>query len=94
METAIQTETHIGGVIVHCRPSHAVALKSRLARFPGTQVHAATPEGKLVATVEAGSAERILDVMDAMRRLPGVLNVALVYQHAEPTADLEQEIEP
>jgi len=31
--------------------------------------------------------------MDALRALPGVLNVALVYQHVEPAAAMDEEME-
>ena len=47
----------------------------------------------MVVTLEADSTPRTLDYMDAIRALPGVLNVALVYQHAEPVAAMDEEIE-
>jgi nitrate reductase NapD len=32
----------------------------------------------------------VLAVVDEIRAIPGVLNVALVYQHAEPAAAMQQ----
>ena len=51
-------------------------------------------DGKLVVVVEAASSAGVVETIDAMRELPGVLNVSLVYQHAEPASSLEQEIDP
>jgi nitrate reductase NapD len=32
-------------------------------------------------------------VIDAIRAMSGVLNVSLVYQHAEPASSMQQEME-
>ena len=65
-----------------------------MKRVPSAAIHATSPDGKLFVTLETDSAARTLDCMDAMRAVPGVLDVALVYQHAEPLQALEQEIQP
>lgn len=86
-------EIHIAGIVIHARPDELRAIRSYLAMIPDAQVHAATDDGKLVVTLETDSTKRTLDYMDAIRALRGVFNVALVYQHAEPSSALDEEVE-
>lgn len=86
-------EVHIAGIIVYCDRSRLDAIKSSVGLLPNADVHAESAEGKLVITLEAGSTGHILDCMDAIRALPGVIDISLVYQHAESAAAMEQEVE-
>ncbi len=87
-------EVHIAGIVVFANAPTLNAVISCIQSIPSATLHATSPDGKLVVTLETDSTKRTLDYMDAMRALPGVAHVALVYQHAEPLAALEQEIEP
>lgn len=86
------TEIHIAGIIVHARPAHLDEVRAQLAILPQCVVHAVEEDGRMIVTLEAESAPRTLDAMDAIRALPGVLNVALVYQHAEPATAMDEEL--
>lgn len=90
----MEQEVHIAGIVVFAHPEHIDAVTANIRAIPSATVHAASADGKIVVTLETESTMRTLDCMDAIRALPGVADVALVYQHAEPLADLEQEIEP
>jgi nitrate reductase NapD len=90
----VTEELHIAGAVIFARPESLDSVRAHLALLPQAEVHAISPEGKIVITLEAASARQTVDYMDAIRDLPGVMNVSLVYQHAEPLAALEQEIEP
>ena len=57
------------------------------------EVFQSSAAGKLVLVIEAPAARDVLAVIDGIRALPGVLNVALVYQHAEPAAAMQQPME-
>ena len=85
-------EIHIAGVIVHAVPDQIAAIGSQIGLVPGARVHAAS-DGRLIVTLETESTKHTLDYMDALRALPGVLNVALVYQHVEPAAAMDEEME-
>jgi periplasmic nitrate reductase NapD len=85
-------EIHIAGIIVHAAPAQAPDVRAQLAILPHCIVHAAEPDGRMIVTLEADSAPRTLDAMDAIRVLPGVLNVALVYQHAEAATSMDEEL--
>ncbi len=89
----MEQEVHIAGVIVCCQQAQIEATKTRIGLLPGAQLHAQSPEGKLVLTLETDSIKRTLDCIDAIRALPGVMDVSLVYQHAESLAAMEQEVE-
>lgn len=88
----MEQEVHIAGIVVYAMPGHLDATKTNVASIPSAEIHAVSADGKIVVTLEAETTSRILDTMDAIRTLPGVVDVALVYQHAEPLTALEQEI--
>ncbi|GIZ50371.1 chaperone NapD [Noviherbaspirillum aridicola] len=85
-------EIHIAGLVVHASPDAVPTLRSAISLIPGAQVHAAAADGRMVVTLETDSTKRTLDQMDALRALPGVLSVALVYQHAEQAAAMDEEV--
>jgi len=89
----MEQEVHIAGMVVFTLPAQLDAVASCIRSIPSATIHGSSPDGKIVVTLETESTRRTLDYMDAMRALPGVVNVALVYQHAEPLDALEQEIE-
>ncbi len=96
----MEQEIHIAGVVVYAQPAHLESIKPCIAAVPGAEIHADSG-GKLVVTLETESTKRTLDIMDAMRALPGVIDVVLVYQHAEPLSALaipltalDQEVTP
>lgn len=87
-------DIHIAGVLVHCRPAALARVKRSVAALERAELFQSSDDGKLVVVVEAASSAGVVETIDAMRELPGVLNVSLVYQHAEPASSLEQEIDP
>jgi nitrate reductase NapD len=89
----MEPEVHIAGVVVYAQPAHLDSITSCISAIPHAEVHGRDAEGKLVVTLETESTRRTVDYMDAIRALPGVIDVVLVYQHAEPLAALEQALE-
>lgn len=87
-----EPEIHIAGVLVQARPDCGPAVAMALAELPGTEVHATGNAGRLVVVCECAGGEAAVELISRMRDLPGVLNVALVYQHAESAAAMEEEI--
>lgn len=86
-------EVHIAGIIMYCDRTSMEAIKASIGLLPEVECHAQSPEGKLVITLETSSMHRTLDCMDAIRALPGVYEVSLVYQHAESAAAMEEEVQ-
>ncbi len=87
-------DVHIAGILVHCRSDRTGELASAIDAMPGAEVFQQSPQGKLVVVAEAAAAKAVLDLIDAIRALPGVFNVSLVYQHAEPAAALGEALAP
>jgi len=83
---------NISSAIVYGRPDQEAVLRTQLAAMPGVEVHAATPDGKLVITIEADNDRAAVTTYEAIERLPGVLSMAMIFQQSE--SNPEQELSP
>ena len=81
-------DIHISSFVVRARPEAVDAVSRRLAGWDGVEIHA-TAAGKIVATLECASENRIVETLDRIQRLDGVMAANLVFHHAEPARDLE-----
>ena len=85
-------ELHIASLVVHAPPSRLGAVEQALRELEGTHVHASSPAGKLVVTLEQPSAEAMGEAVFAIQRLPGVLSATLVYQCADTLEAMNEEM--
>lgn len=87
---------HIASFLVHVMPDCRRAVSDWLSRQPDGEVSAEDPAGKLVVVVECEREARILELIEAVRERPGVLDASLVYhQWLDPaTADEPEEASP
>ncbi len=83
------SEYHISSLVVQCHPSAESAVVTAISRLEGAEVHAQTPEHKLVVTLEGEDAPGIHARVDAIRAIRGVMSTMLVYQQVEPIAEEE-----
>jgi nitrate reductase NapD len=81
---------NISSLIVDVRPECLAGVQGTLLKWPGVEVHAATPQGKLIVTVETDAAASSTDAFARIAAVEGVMSVAMVYHQVEP--ELEQEI--
>ena len=70
---------HIASLLVHARPELFEAVKANLHLLDGVELHQQSPLGKLVVVLETANEQQILERIDQISNLPGVLNAALVY---------------
>ncbi|CAN7163915.1 chaperone NapD [Pseudomonas sp. LjRoot71] len=70
---------HIASLLVHARPELFEAVKANLRLLDGVELHQQSPLGKLVVVLETANEQQILERIDQISNLPGVLNTALVY---------------
>jgi len=82
---------HVAGVVVHALPSAHESVSRAVAAIPGARVHAANAAGKLVVTLEGGATGTIVAGLESIRRISGVIDASLVYQHGEDDANDEPE---
>lgn len=84
------SEVHIASFVAYARPESADAVARTIAATGIAEVARRDERGRLVVLIEAPTAARVLDAMDAIRALEGVLAVHLAYQHAEPESELQE----
>jgi nitrate reductase NapD len=85
-------ELHITSLVLHAHPKREVQVRAAIAEVTGAEVHAVGPTGKIVVTLEAPSASAILAGVAALQAIDGVFSAVLVYQHAEPIEQMDEEI--
>jgi periplasmic nitrate reductase NapD len=88
----MSAELHITSLVVHSTPKRVQGVSDLIAAMPGAIVHAASPAGKLVVTLEAGTADEILSRVNSIQRTDGVLSAALVYQCADSLEAMNEEL--
>ena len=84
-------DIHIASCVAYARPE---AMEGVLRAIAATGL-AEVPQhdqarGRMVLLIEGRGAAHVLDVMDAVRALDGVLAVHLAYQHAESESDMQE----
>lgn len=84
------SEVHIASFVAYVRPESADAAERAIEGTGIAEVARRDDRGRLVVLVEASTAARVLDAMDAIRALEGVLAVHLAYQHAEPESAMQE----
>ncbi|CAK9889468.1 MULTISPECIES: chaperone NapD [Pseudomonas] len=81
---------HIASLVVHARPELFEAVKANLSLLDNLELHQQSPAGKLVVVLEAVDEQQILQRIEQINNLPGVLNAALIYHELlAPEGDAE-----
>lgn len=87
------TEVHIASLVVLSRPERCRAVRKTIDAWPDAEVPIADPAGKLVVALETDSEHRILQLIDDINTIEGVLAAHLVYHQCEDAATLGEEID-
>ena len=82
----MSAELHISSLAVQARPDQLAPICAAIPGLEGAEVHFASPAGKIVVTLETENERQVLDRVEAIRAMPGVLTVALVYHRIESEA--------
>jgi nitrate reductase NapD len=85
-------ELHITSLVVHAAPRRVQRVSAAIAEMAGAQVHAISPAGKLVVTIEAGSETGITSCVERIQRVDGVLSAVLVCQYADSVEAMMEEV--
>lgn len=83
-----QRDVHIASFVVQHRVEASEAIDAYIAASDDLDL-AVRAQTRSVVLCECADQYAVLDRVDALRALPGVLNVALVYHHAEPREALD-----
>lgn len=85
-------ELHIASFVIQHRDDATAALAAAIAAHADLEL--AIPGGtRSVVLCESTDRYAVMDRVEALRSVPGVLNVLLVYHHAEPREALEAEVD-
>lgn len=76
---------NVVGIVVHAAPARLAEVSQSLATLPGVDVHASTPDGRLVATATDTAETMAIDQLAAMSRTPGVVTAMLAYHQIDHT---------
>lgn len=77
---------NICGIAVYLAPNAGEDLEARIRALPGVELHAASGERRLAATVVDTPSSMAIDQIAAIHRLPGVVAASLIF-HAVDEAD-------
>lgn len=84
----VGTAINISGLLLHVHPDRAEAVRAHLLQMPGIEVHAMSPEGRLVVTLENASDREMADTFARVQALPHVLSASLIYHHSEDNREI------
>ena len=78
-------EFHVSSLVVHCRRERADEVATVMGAMDGMEVHGGVPEGKLVVTLETATEDEIVERLNQVQLLDGVLAATLVFHQFERT---------
>ncbi len=81
---------NISSAIVHIVPARLDEACAVLGSMSGVEIHARSPEGKVVVTLEDDDTEAAANRYVALHGVPGVVAVAMVYQYSDNELDTEE----
>ncbi|MDH5444308.1 MAG: chaperone NapD [Gammaproteobacteria bacterium] len=82
-EAANNESINICGVLVHARPDIISNVKTDLQAFEGLEVHDVTNDGRLVITIDLPDRSQMIETINQLNSVTGVISAAMVYQHTE-----------
>jgi nitrate reductase NapD len=84
---------NISSVIVIPHPDHIEAVRGRLQEVAGVEVHAVSPEGKTIVTIEADDDRETTRIFEYISQLDGVMSASMVYHQNESDPEMEISVE-
>lgn len=84
---------NISSIIVIPHPDRIAAVESALQEIDGVELHAVSPEGKMIVTIEAAGDRETTATYEFISQLDGVLSASMVYHQNEPDPETEISVE-
>lgn len=82
MKPEARSEWHVASLVVRHQPGAAGALASAIDAVPGLDL-ALQKDSCMVLVQESDGTRGLMDSIDLLQALPGVITVNLVYHHVE-----------
>jgi nitrate reductase NapD len=80
---------NVSSLIINARDGQSAAVQALLTQHAGVEIHAASPEGKLIVTIETESDRETVAAYERIAKTDGVLSAAMVYHQIESEPDQE-----
>lgn len=82
---------NISSVIIIPHPDHIEKVRQQLESggLTGVELHAVSPEGKMIATIEADDDKDTVRAYEFISQMPGVMSASMVYHQQEDKPELE-----
>jgi|TARA_B100000959_G_scaffold76812_1_gene81602 nitrate reductase NapD len=88
----VNEEVHISSIVVQGNPVQVDTIAAMIGELPRAEISLSTGQGKLIVLLEANNESEIAERVALINAIEGVLSVALIYHHCEPSDSLEEEI--
>ncbi len=73
----------ICSLVVYARPEKAPVVEEAISMLEGTEVHAATKEGKLIVSIDHPDRTYCSETIMGLNNIDGVVSTSLVYEYFE-----------
>lgn len=80
-------EYHVASFVAHALLADLTAVKQAINQIEGAELHAVSPEGKIVLTIEDTSQSNIGQKIDQLKHHPGLLSLSPVYHQFLPNTE-------
>lgn len=84
-------ELHISSLIVHVKPEKSTNLKDCISSLDGAELITLTEQGKGIVVIEASNQGEIMQCIDQINDLDGVMHTGLVYHEFEESTQNDSE---
>lgn len=81
---------NISSAILHVAPARLDVAREALLQMSGVEIHAESPEGKMVVVLEDDDLDSAANKYVALHGVPGVASVAMVYQYSDDANEEDQ----
>lgn len=89
----VTEESHISSFIVFCKADKHQAVEKSLLAQADLEIHGSDAKGKFVVVTEAKHQGIILDRIDLISAIEGVINTSMVYHQVAALDELDDEID-
>lgn len=79
-----QDNWYVCSLVVQAHPEKLASVKTALTAMPYTEIHGEKAEdGKLVVVIEANFQPTLVEQMEKIKEIDGVIVVSLIYSHQD-----------
>ena len=89
----VTEESHISSFIVYCQAEKHQAVELALMAQADIETHGSDEQGKFVVVTEAKHQGIIMDRIDLITAIDGVINTSMVYHQVAAVDELDDEVD-